>query len=127
MTTLLIVDDNKEMRELMKSITGKISSRIFECEDGDEVLAAFTLHQPDWVVMDVEMKRMDGLKATRALTAQYPQANVIIVTKHVDTQTRQAASDAGARFFLGKDDLMSLRLLIQYREVLPNGFNRINK
>ena len=111
----------------MKSITGKVSSRIFECEDGDEVLAAFTLYNPDWVVMDVEMKRMDGLQATAKLIKQYPEAKVIIVTNHKDLQTRAAANEAGARFFLSKDDLLSLRRLIQNQEVLPGGQKQFNK
>lgn len=113
MTTLLIVDDNREMRQLMKSIVCKTCDEIFECEDGDEVLDAFTVHRPDWVLMDVEMKRMDGLKATSELVSRYPQAKVIIVTKHDDIETRLAASEAGARFFLGKEDLLSLLPLIQ--------------
>src|SRR5258708_7021687 len=116
MTTLLIVDDNREMRQLMKSIVSKTCDEIFECEDGDEALEAFTAHRPDWVLMDVEMKRMDGLKATSALLSRYPQAKVIIVTKHVDMQTRVAASEAGARFLIGKEDLLSLLPLIQDRE-----------
>ena len=113
MTTLLIVDDNREMRQLMKSIASQACDEIFECEDGDEVLEAFTVHRPDWVVMDVEMKRMDGLKATSDLVSSFPHANVIIVTKHDDIQTRLAAREAGARFFLGKEDLLSLLPLIQ--------------
>ncbi len=113
MTTLLIVDDNREMRQLVRHIASKVSDRIFECEDGDEVLAAFDLHHPDCVVMDVEMKRMDGLQATVELIAHYPQAKVIIVTKHTDAQTRAAARAAGARAFCGKDDLLALRSLIQ--------------
>src|SRR5438477_448455 len=68
MMTLLIVDDNREMRQLIKSIVGDNGDEIFECEDGDEVLAAFTTHRPDWILMDVEMKRLDGLKATAELT-----------------------------------------------------------
>ena len=113
MTTLLIVDDNREMRQLMKSIVSKVCDQIFECEDGDEVLVAFTAHRPDWVLMDVEMKRMDGLKATSEMTRLHPEAKVIIVTKYADAQTRQAASEAGARLFIGKDDLLRLRSLIQ--------------
>src|SRR6185436_615807 len=74
MTTLLIVDDNREMRQLIKSIVRKSCDEIFECEDGDEVLDAFAAHRPDWVLMDVEMKRMDGLKATTQLVGSYPQA-----------------------------------------------------
>jgi CheY-like chemotaxis protein len=116
MTTLLIVDDNREMRQLMKSIVSKVCDAVFECEDGDEVLDAFTAHRPDWVLMDVEMKRVDGLKATAALVNCYPQAKVIIVTKHEDMQTRLAAAEAGARFLIGKEDLLSLLPLIQHRE-----------
>jgi len=116
MTTLLIVDDNREMRELMKSIVSKTCNVVFECEDGDEVLDAFTAHRPDWVLMDVEMKRMDGLKATSDLISRYPQAKVIIVTKHADLQTRLAAGEAGARFLIGKEDLLALLPLIQDRQ-----------
>ena len=116
MTTLLIVDDNLEMRQLMKSIVSKVCDQIFECEDGDEVLTAFTAHRPDWVLMDVEMKRVDGLKATSDLMSRYPEARVIIVTKHGDIQTRLAAREAGARFLIGKEDLLSLLPLIEDRE-----------
>ena len=116
MTSLLIVDDNREMRQLMKSIVSKTCRAVFECEDGDEVLAAFKAHRPDWVLMDVEMKRMDGLKATSDLVRSYPQAKVIIVTKHVDLQTRLAAQAAGARFLVDKEDLLALLPLIHDRE-----------
>ena len=39
MTTLLIVDDSREMRQLVRHIASKVSDEIFECEDGDEVLS----------------------------------------------------------------------------------------
>ena|ERR1051326_448556 len=113
MTKLLIVDDNREMRELIKSIVGDPGDQIFECEDGDEVLPAFAAHRPDWILMDVEMKRMDGLKATAELMRLHPEARVIVVTKYADSETKQAAHDAGAPFFAGKDDLLSVRSLIR--------------
>jgi CheY-like chemotaxis protein len=113
MTTLLIVDDNLEMRQLIRRIMSKLCEEIFECEDGDEVLAAFAAHRPDWVLMDVEMKRTDGLTATAELTRTYPEARVIIVTKYTDEETRLAATRAGAWSFVGKDDLLSFRMLIK--------------
>jgi len=113
MQTLLIVDDNREMRDLIKSMVGDAGDQIFECEDGDEVLAAFRAYRPDWILMDVEMKRMDGLKATAELTRLHPEARVIVVTKFVDLETRRAAHEAGAQFFLSKDDLLGLRSLIR--------------
>src|SRR5215212_8605693 len=112
MTTLLIVDDNPEMRKLMRQVAGKVCDEVFECEDGDEVLEAFDSHHPDWVLMDVEMKRMDGLEATSALMRLHPEAKVIVVTKYTDAEARHAAQEAGARFFVDKDDLLSLRALI---------------
>jgi two-component system response regulator DegU len=119
MTTLLIVDDNPGMRQLVRHIAGKLSDEIFECEDGDQVLSAFESHHPDWVVMDVEMERMDGLTATEQLISQYPQAKVIIMTKHTDAGTREAADEAGAWAFCGKDDLISLRSLIVGEDPAP--------
>jgi DNA-binding NarL/FixJ family response regulator len=113
MTTLLIVDDNLGMRQLMRSILSKVSDAIFECEDGDEVIAAFATYRPDWVLMDIEMKRCDGLTATAELVHAHPDANVIIVTKHTDEQTRRAAVEAGARDFVSKDNLLSLRTLVK--------------
>jgi len=113
MATLLIVDDNPEMRRMIGQVAAAKGDLIIECADGDEVTEAYAAHQPDWVLMDVEMKRMDGLKATAALIRLHPEARVIIVTKYGDAQTRAAAQEAGARFFVGKDDLLSLRSLLQ--------------
>jgi CheY-like chemotaxis protein len=113
MMILLIVDDNREMRQLMKSIVSEVCDEVFECEDGDEVLPAFNAHRPDWVLMDVEMKRVDGLRATSDLMNWYPEARVIIVTKHADIETRLAAREAGALFLVTKEDLLSLLPLIQ--------------
>jgi len=62
------------------------------------------------------MKRLNGLKATSNLVTCYPEAKVIIVTKHTDLQTRLAAGEAGALFLVGKEDLLSLLPLIQDRD-----------
>ncbi len=89
MTKLLIVDDNPQMRFLMKEILRKASDFIYECEDGSEVLAAYNAHQPDWVLMDVEMNRVDGITATAELITHHPQAKIIVVTKYNDANTRR--------------------------------------
>ena len=121
MTTLLIVDDNPAMRQLVRQITSKAGDEVYECEDGDEVLAAYEEHRPEWVLMDVEMKRMDGLTATDLLVTRYPHAKVIIMTKYTDAETRSAAAEAGAWAFCGKDDLISLRSLILSQSRLFGG------
>jgi len=112
MTKVLIVDDSPEMRKLIRQVASDSCDEVFECEDGDEVLAAFDNHRPDWVLMDLEMKRVDGLQATATLMQFHPEAKVIIVTNYQDNMTRLAAAEAGARYFVGKDELLTLRFLI---------------
>ena len=121
MTSLLIVDDNAQMRRLVRDIASNFADEIYECEDGDEVLSQFESHHPDWVVMDIEMKRIDGLRATAQLLDRYPETKVIIMTKHNDVETRLAAFQAGAWAFCGKDELLSLRPLILSQNRLFGG------
>jgi CheY-like chemotaxis protein len=109
---LLIVDDNSQVRRMIHNLIEDLESEIYECEDGEQALSAYVEHQPDWVLMDVRMKRVDGLTATRQIKRIFPAAKIIIVTNHTDRKIRQAAKDAGACAFVSKDNLIGLRDLI---------------
>src|SRR5262245_54457449 len=102
---LMIVDDNAAMRRMIRRVTGDLAERIVECEDGSEALAAYEKHhfgQADWVLMDVEMARMDGLTATRQIRAAHPEARVLIITRHNEEEVRAAAFSSGACGFVPK-------------------------
>ncbi|MDQ4121917.1 MAG: response regulator transcription factor [Acidobacteriota bacterium] len=109
---LLIVEDNASMRRFIKSIVSDLADEIEECGDGADVLAAYEKHMPEWVLMDVKMPRTDGITASRLILAQYPQAKICIVTECADAKTRQAASDAGVRDYVLKDNLFNIRSII---------------
>ncbi|HKQ79348.1 MAG TPA: response regulator transcription factor [Blastocatellia bacterium] len=109
---LLIVEDNQQMRGLIRKLLADLAETITECDDGDEALEAYRRERPDWVLMDVEMKRMDGLTATAQIVAAFPDAKVVIVTKYDHARMRQAASRAGACGYVAKDNLMALRELL---------------
>ena len=109
---LLIVDDSSPMRALVKSLVREVADEIFECADGNEVMAAYSLHQPDWVLMDIEMPEMDGLTASSQLTGAFPEARVIVVTKYDDDEIRQEARAAGAIGYVLKEDLSVLKQLL---------------
>lgn len=112
---VLIVDDSPAMRRLIKRLVLAPADDCFECTDGAEALAAYEAHQldaGDWVLMDVEMARMDGLTATRELRAAHPEARVVIVTKHNDEALRAAAFNSGACGFVPKENLLELRALV---------------
>lgn len=101
------------MRRLLRDIVGKLSADIFECEDGEHALLAYREHRPDWVTMDIEMGEKDGLTTTREICAEFPQARIVIVTKHDSTAMREAARSAGVFGYVSKENLLNLRQLIQ--------------
>ncbi len=106
---VMIVDDNAEMRGLIRAILAESASDFVECADGREAVAVYETEHPDWTVMDLAMDVMDGLTATRLLVAKHPEAQVLIVTQHYNPALRQRAREAGAAGFMPKDDLMQLR------------------
>ena len=70
---VLIVDDNRNVRNLLRDYLPEAVDEIFECEDGDKALAFYGKHRPDWVLMDWEMPNMDGIAATKQIIARYPE------------------------------------------------------
>lgn len=109
---LLIVDDNPQMRRLIRSVVGDMAEAIAECSDGALALAAYAEQRPDWVLMDIRMHEMDGITATRGIKAVYPDAHVCIVTDHDDSELREAACEAGAEGYVVKEDLLRLRQVL---------------
>jgi len=111
--TILIVEDSEPMRLLIKNLVGDLTEAIYECDDGDQALGAYSRHHPDWVLMDIRMKRMDGLAATRQIKSDFPDARIIIVTGHDDPRLREAARDAGAYGFVSKENLIELARILE--------------
>ena len=103
-TRVLIVDDSEPMRALVKMTLSDVADVVGECADGADALAAYTRLQPDWVLMDVEMKNVDGITATRQITNSYPQARVLIVTNYNDNDLRRASLEAGAFWYIVKEN-----------------------
>jgi CheY-like chemotaxis protein len=113
---LLIVEDNEQMRCLIKCLVSDLAQQVFECSDGSQALAAYVQHQPDWVLMDIKMVHMDGIAATRQITAAYPDAQVIIVTDYNDVELRAAAREAGACEYVVKENLLDLGRILSPKE-----------
>ncbi len=112
MVKLLIVEDNAECRRLLRTICQPLSSDIHEATDGEAAIVACARHCPDCVLMDLRMRPMNGLAATRRIRQRWPGTTVIIVTDHDDEQARAAAIEAGASAFFAKDHLADLPQLL---------------
>jgi NarL family two-component system response regulator LiaR len=112
MLNLLIVEDNQPMRDLIRSIISDLAGDVTECGDGAEALFAYTRCRPDWVLMDIRMKEMDGISATRQIKASFPEANIMIVTDYDSPNMREAARSAGACEYVTKENLLEVRRIL---------------
>lgn len=68
---------------------------------------------PDWVLMDIQMKELDGLSAAKLLKSQFPQARIVIVSKYAEAETRSASIEAGACDYVMKENLLAIRAIIR--------------
>ena len=109
----MIVDDHAEMRRLLRSMLGDLASEFTECADGAEAVAAFAHQRPDWTIMDISMKGMDGLEATRRILKQFAGSRIMMLTQHDTPQMRAAALEAGACAFISKDNLGQLDTILR--------------
>ncbi len=109
---ILIVEDNPLMRALIRETVCDFAEVITECEDGDEAFAAYQINLPQWVLMDLQMPRVDGFAASRQIKASYPNAQICMVTDYGDARTRRAAAEVGATAFVLKENLEELRTLL---------------
>ncbi len=102
---VLVVDDQRVVREGLQMLLSLLDGAIAveTAGDGVEALARVAAQAPDVVLMDLNMPRMDGIEATRALTADHPQVPVVVLTTYTDDERVFAALRAGARGFLTKD------------------------
>lgn len=102
--SVLLVDDQDLVRSGLRRILRRKDgfAVVAECADGDEVLDAVAAHRPDVVVMDLRMKRVDGIEATRRLSAP-DSPPVLALTTFNDDELLSGALRAGASGFVLKD------------------------
>ncbi len=106
---LLIADDHAEFRQTLGAMLSPVAGEIREAANGAEAVRIFAEQQPDWVIMDIQMKPVGGLAATREIRRRFPDARIVIVTQYDDAELRAEAAEAGACAYLLKDQLESLR------------------
>ncbi len=104
MIRVLLVDDQELVRAGLRRIlqTTDDLEVVAECADGDEVGAAVHENHPDVVLMDIRMKRVDGVEATQRLRSNEGPP-VLVLTTFDDDELLSAALRAGAAGFQLKD------------------------
>ena len=105
---VLIADDHQVVREGLQMILAESDGEIVvvgEASDGDEAVRLATAMQPDVVLMDLSMPRVDGLEATRRLREAGVPSRVLILTSFAEGEGVRDAVRAGVTGYLMKDVL----------------------
>lgn len=105
--TILIVEDHERTREVVRDWLSFVfpSFRLLEAGNGEEALRMAVQHQPEIVLMDVEMPGMKGIEATRRLKLALPSANVVVLSIYSAPEYRSAAAAAGAVAYVTKNTM----------------------
>lgn len=104
---LLIVDDDGEMRDLLRKVLEKEGYRVSVAGDGRQALAVLAQGAFDLVVTDMLMPEDGGLELLGTLRRMHPALPVIIVTAFGDWQSYTQALELGAAAFISKPLRMS--------------------
>jgi DNA-binding NarL/FixJ family response regulator len=102
---VLVVDDTDHVRKMLTTMLAVDGFDVVgSAGDGATALAAAAEHQPDVVVVDFRMPRMDGLETARKLKDRHPAQHVIVYTAFIDEELEAAAADIGVALCVGKTE-----------------------
>jgi NtrC-family two-component system response regulator AlgB len=102
MATLLVVDDERKIRELLATHLGRLGHRVLLAADGVEALRVADAEPVDLVLSDVRMAGMDGMALLRELRGRRPDAVVILMTAYATIAGAVEAMREGAFHYLVK-------------------------
>ena len=98
LTRVLLVDDESLVRKILKQVLAAYPDMelVGEASNGYEALSAVERLQPDVIVMDIRMPRMDGIAAAREIKARYPRVRIIGLSEYAYGYHVDAMEKAGA-------------------------------
>ncbi len=100
--TVLLVDDEQDIRELLAMLLGDLGFNVLTAADGDQGLALFKTARPPVVLTDIKMPGLDGIGLLKAIKALSPDTEVIMISGHGDMELAIASLKFGAADFITK-------------------------
>lgn len=103
-TTVLIVDDSRAMRDMLRHSLTTAGFRVIQAEDGLNGLEVLDTEKPDVIVTDINMPRMDGFGFIEAVRRDEScrATPVLVLTTEVDSEKKNRARAAGATGWIVK-------------------------
>ncbi len=118
---ILVVDDDKEFREVLCGFLDSRNHETYQAASGDDALKIMQRLAPDIIFLDICMPGMNGLELSKIVRSLYPDARIVAMSGYSAQETAKEAIGLGAADFLIKpielDDLEYLLPLIQPQTV----------
>lgn len=118
---VMIIEDNVKMRTLItKVLENELPDfqTIILCDSGKKAIELYHKNNPDWVIMDIDIKNIDGLAATQRIIEIDPTAKIIILSQYDDPEYSKFALNIGAVSHVLKDNLHEMIEIISKSDKL---------
>lgn len=111
---ILVIDDERPVRNMFRSVLQQLGHDVIEAEDGDRAAQLIQCEQPALVLLDLHMPKTDGIATLDAIRASDPNIPVVIVTGDGDWERVRVAMEHGASEYVTKPlDLQELELCVR--------------
>jgi two-component system KDP operon response regulator KdpE len=123
---ILVVDDEPQLRGLLRTALVAAGFRVIEAENGQRALIEAASHKPDAVILDLGLPDLDGHEVVQAIRA-WSAMPIVILSARTDEQQKVRALDAGADDYVTKpfsvpELLARLRAGLRRATIGPEGF-----
>lgn len=120
---VLLVDDETYMRVFVgRVLSTSISCTVMEARDGEDAIAQCRTGDPELVILDINMPRVDGVKALGEIRALKPSTPIVMLTSISEEAVVEECVTKGASYFIRKDvraDLLKTELQEMLRQFFP--------
>lgn len=114
--TILIADDDEEIRRILRRFLSSMSYEVIEAKDGAEALALARMRRPDIILLDISMPKKDGIGVLKELVPELPGAGFMMITGNEDEELARQCLDLGAFDYIPKPiNMESLGRIIKAR------------
>ena len=121
---ILLVDDENYMRVFVgRVLSVSINCTVTEARDGQEAIALCRTSDPELIVLDINMPRVDGVQALSEIRALKPATPIVMLTSMSEEAVVEECVARGASSFIRKDvraDLLTTELQEMLRQFFPN-------
>jgi CheY-like chemotaxis protein len=119
---ILLVDDEAHIRKYVSLLLRSLGNPvIIEADNGEAALALYDQENPDLVLLDVNMPRLDGLQTLMVLRARDPDSVVVMLTSLINRHTVEECQRLGAVGYLRKDT-SRLEIIAQLKQLVADSF-----